>query len=216
MRLGRTSEIRVGFEIARAWNSSRIGVVSLVGGVEKQVRMSLVHDGQDRAYFPTRGFRMKTRATRWSEAPGASRPFSQIEGTAGLAGRLGAAHHVSLHLEGVAGFGGPAPLLYQPGVGGPFHLGSLPFKAFRGRHAVVAGVGYRVAIARLPRLLGDSLYITGLLETGSAFDRASDARFRTGATFGLAADTFLGPFFAGASFDKSGGRAYFLIGASIR
>jgi hypothetical protein len=55
------------------------------------------------------------------------------------------------------------------------------------------------------------------VEVGSAFDRASGARIKSSFSGGFVADTFLGPFFAGASVGGGGDvRAYFLIGSLIR
>ena len=70
---------------------------------------------------------------------------------------------------------------------------------------------------RFANLLGDRLYLAGLVEIGSAFDRASGARFNSSFTGGLAADTFFGPFFVGASVGNGGTvRAYFIVGALVR
>jgi NTE family protein len=213
----RRTELRAGAQLGQAWNRSRVDLASLPDGAEKLVHARLVHEGQDRPYFPTRGLRLEAGVTRWSDAPGAAAPFGQVEGAANLAFRLGQRHHATLQLDGVAEFDGPAPLLYQPGLGGPLHFGALPFKGERGPNLVLGGLGYRFELARLPRLLGDSLYFVGLLEVGSAFDEASSARFSTSGTVGLAADTILGPVFAGASVGKGGNvRVYFMMGASVR
>jgi hypothetical protein len=61
------------------------------------------------------------------------------------------------------------------------------------------------------------LYLTGLVDVGSAFDRPGSARLKSSVTGGLTADTFFGPFFAGASLGSGGTlRAYFIVGRLVR
>jgi len=121
------------------------------------------------------------------------------------------------HGEGGLSFGGVLPVLYQFKLGGPFRLGAFPTDAFRGSTFVLASAGYRTPFRRLPSLLGDRLFLTGLVEVGSAFDRLSAARVESSFTGGLAADTFFGPFFVGGSVGRRGGvRAYFIVGARVR
>ena len=101
--------------------------------------------------------------------------------------------------------------------GGPFRLSALPANALRGPNFLFGRAAYRTQLKRLPTLLGDRLYLTGVFEVGTVFDHARDARFNASYTAGLVADTLLGPFFAGASVGNRGEfRAYFMVGALVR
>lgn len=215
---GRRTQLRAGYQAADVKNAARVGD-GLPGssGGEQAARMRFDHDGQDRAYFPSRGLRF-TSTTAWlPRAPDAPRGFGSTEGDLGLAWRLAPRHHVTLRAVGGAGLGPAAPPLYQFSLGGPFRLGAFPPDAFRGPNLLLGAVGYRTQLGRLPSLLGDRLYLTALAEVGSVFDHPADARVRSSFTAGLAADTFFGPVFAGGSLGSGGAaRAYFLVGRLVR
>jgi hypothetical protein len=134
-----------------------------------------------------------------------------------FAWRLAPRHHATFHADGGASFGETPPMLYQFSLGGPFRLGAFPPNALRGPNFLLAGAAYRTPLGRLPNLLGDRLYLAGLVEIGSVFDRLGGARFKSSFTGGLAADTFFGPVFAGASVGNGGAvRAYFIVGTRLR
>jgi NTE family protein len=215
---GRRTEIRLGYGIARVSDVSRVGSpIFAAEGAEKETHVQIRYEGQDRAYLPTRGLRFASKATWWTKAPGSDDSFGTAEGRLDLAHPLASRHVIALHLEGAAGFGSRAPVLYQPGVGGLSRLGALPPNAIRDRALLIVGLGHRIALARLPRLFGGKIYGTSVFEVGSAFDRVAEAKFKISGTAGLSADTLLGPLFVGASVGSGGSwRAYFLIGASVR
>ena len=214
----RRTELRLGYGAARVSDASRVGPpLSLREGVENEAHLQIQHEGQDRAYLPTRGLRFGTKATWWTKAPGNAGSFGLAEARLDLAKSLTPRQVVMLHVEGATDFSGRAPLLYQPTLGGPFRLGAVPTNAIRGRALLLAGLGHRLELTRLPRLFGGELYGVGLVEVGSAFDRLASAEFKISVTAGFSADTFLGPFFVGVSAGDGGPvRAYFLVGASVR
>jgi hypothetical protein len=151
------------------------------------------------------------------DGPDSSRAFGWAESTFDVAVRVADRHQFSFRATGGVSFGETLPLLYQFSLGGPFRLGASPSQAFRAPNFVLGSVGYRRPLKRLPSLLGDRLFVMGLVEVGSAFDRLSAARFETSFTGGLVADTFFGPFFVGGSVGRSGGvRAYFIVGSLVR
>ena len=126
-------------------------------------------------------------------------------------------HHATFYADGGATFGQAPPILYQFSLGGPFRLGAFPPNAFRGPNFLLGGAAYRTQLGRLPNLLGDRLYLTGLVEIGSVFDGLRGARLKASFTGGLAADTFFGPFFVGGSLGNAGAvRAYFIVGTGVR
>lgn len=215
--IGRGTQLRAGYEAAYVKNVTRVGNLPPPGsGAEHAALVRFDYEGQDRAYFPSRGVRLTSRAAWMFEAPDAAGGFGRAEAAVSAAWRLARGHHVSLSAEGGTSFGEPPPVLYQFRLGGPFRVGALPPNGLRGPNLLLAGVGYRLSLGRMPALLGDRLYLTAVAEVGSVFDELDGARFESSLTGGLAADTLLGPVFVGASAGSEGVRAYFLVGARVR
>ena len=216
--IGRATQFRIGYETAFVRNVIRVGDrFPRDQGSEQSAIARFSYNGQDRAYFPTRGARLNAKATWRLDVPEVTRDFGALEAGGSVAFRLSRRHHVSFSADAGLNIGGDPPTLYQFTLGGPFRLSSYPPQAFRGTSFALGRVAYRTAIGRLPDLLGDRLYLTGIVEVGSAFDRASAARVKSSFSGGFVADTFLGPFFAGGSVGSGGDvRAYFLIGSVIR
>jgi NTE family protein len=218
---GGRAQIRAGYEAAKAWNATRVGIMGAVDGVEdgqeKEMHVQLDYEGQDHAYFPTRGMRLRSRTTWWRETPGNTERFGRGEGALSLTVTPADGHHLSFHAEGAATFGDRPPALFQPALGGPFRLSAVAPNSIRASRILIGGFGYRRELGKLPPLLGERMYLTGLIEAGSAFDKLNDARILSSFTAGLAADTVIGPFFIGASIgEQSRFRAYFLVGTVVR
>lgn len=216
--LGRTTEFRAGYELSYVRNVTRVGDdLPRSRGEEQMAHLRFTYDGQDRAHFATRGARIRSSASWMVDGPDGARAFGRAESAIDVAWKLSERHQLIVHAAGGLSFGKPLPLLYRFSLGGPFRLSAFPPQAFRASNFVLGGVGYRTPFKPLPGLLGDRLFLTGLAEVGSAFDRLGSARFETSFTFGMAADTFFGPFFVGVSVGRHGGpRAYFIVGALVR
>ena len=112
--------------------------------------------------------------------------------------------------------GGTAPGFYDYTLGGPFRLSALPRNALRGPKYALATAGYRLKVGSLPKLFGGAIYATLSAEAGSVFDRASRMRVKSAVTGGFAAETALGPVFAGISGGSGDAQVYFLIGRQVR
>jgi NTE family protein len=216
--VGRTTEFRVGYDLAYVRNVTRVGdVLPRSRGEEQTAHLRFAYEGQDRAHLANRGARITASASWMVDGPDSSRAFGWAESTFDVAVRVADRHQFTFRATGGVSFGETLPLLYQFSLGGPFRLGASPSQAFRAPNFVLGSVGYRRPLKRLPSLLGDRLFVMGLVEVGSAFDRLSAARFETSFTGGLVADTFFGPFFVGGSVGRSGGvRAYFIVGSLVR
>ena len=215
---GRTTQFRVGFETAYVRNTTRVGdALPLSRGSEQVARARFSHDSQDHAYLPSRGVRLSSSLSWTVDAPEAVRGFGVAEGGVSVAWKLKRRHQFTVSGEGGVTFGAVAPTLHQFSLGGPFRLGALPTSALRAQNFVLARAAYRTQLRRLPDLLGDRLYLTAMVEVGSAFERSRTLRLNTSYTAGLVADTLLGPFFFGASLGNRGDlRAYFIVGALVR
>ncbi len=216
--LGRSAQLRAGYEAAYERNEPRVGdLLPSSSGGEQAARVRLQYDGQDRGYFPSQGVRFTSRAAWVFHAPDAPRGFGRAEGSVSVAWRTARRQSATLYADGGATFGHVPPILDQFSLGGPFRLGALASHSLRGPSFLLGGAAYRTQLRRLPTLLGDRLYLTGLVEIGSAFDQLRDASVKASFTAGFAADTLLGPFFIGGSVGSGGAfRAYFVVGTLLR
>ena len=215
---GRSAQLRTGYEAAYVKNVTRVGdLLPRTSGNEQRAHVSFEYDRLDRAYFSSRGFHFTSTTAWYLRAPEAAHAFGRAEATLNAAWPIARRHHASFYADIGTTFGETPPVLYEFTLGGPFRLGAFPPNAFRGESLLLGGASCRTVLGRLPRLLGDRLYLKGLLEIGTVFDRLSNARVKSSFTVGLAADTFFGPVFAGASIGNGGTvRAYFIVGTAVR
>ena len=159
---GRDTQLRAGYEAAYVRNVTRVGdQLPRSSGAEQAARIRFDYDGQDRAYFPSRGVRFTSRAAWMVEAPDAPGGFGRAEGAMSVAWRMARQHHATFYADGGASFGQAPPMLYQFSLGGPFRLGAFPPNAFRGPNFLLGGAAYRTPLGRLPSLLGGSLVPDG-------------------------------------------------------
>lgn len=215
---GRSTQLRAGYEADYVTNGTRVGdLLPRSKGAEHAARIRFDYEGQGRAYFPSQGVRFTSKAAWVVRAPDAPRSFGRAEGALSVAWRVARRHQATLYADAGTSFGQEPPIFHQFSLGGPYRLGAFPPHAFRGPKLLLGGAAYRTQLGRLPSLLGDRLYLMGLFETGSVFDRLGDATFKASLTGGLAADTFFGPFFVGGSIGNGGAaRAYFIVGTRVR
>ena len=215
---GRTTELRIGPEIDFVHNTTRVGdLLPKSTGQEREGHIRFDHDGQDRAYFPTRGARLTSTLSWTAPAPYATRPFGRVEGAINLAWSAPRMGTVTLYASGGLGLGTPPPLLYRFSLGGPFRLSAFPPNSLRGSSFFLGRATFRKSLRRLPAILGDRLYLVAMVEAGSAFESAAQARVKSSLTAGLAADTFFGPIYLGASVGNGGAlRGYFIMGTLLR
>lgn len=216
---GGSTRFRAGYDIAYLKSVSSVGDPPLprVSGTEQVLRARFDFDDRDAAYLAGRGVRLTGTGQWFLEAPDAPRPFGTVEGSFQAAHPVGRGKILSLAMEGGSSFGDTPPLLNQFALGGPFRLGAYPTAAFRGPQYLLGSLTFKVAVGRLPKLLGGRMYVETLAEGGSVFDDLSRARFKSSFTAGLASDTLLGPFFIGASVGQGGEtRMYFMIGRLVR
>lgn len=216
---GGATRLRAGYEEAYIRNATRVGDSSRQpgSGAERSVRARFDYDGRDAAYLSDHGVRVTSSVQWFLKAPEARDAFGSFEGTLRAATPAGGLGVLAASLEGGAQFGARAPSQYAFSLGGPFRLGAFPRNAFRGPKYVLATVGLRHAIGRLPKLLGRRIYASAGAEAGSVFESSNRMRVKPSFTGGLTADTVLGPVFAGASVGSGGDfQMYFLIGRQVR
>lgn len=216
---GGSTRFRVGYDIAYVRNITRVGdpLLPRSTGGEQVARARFDYDGRNAAYLAPRGIRFTGTAQWFLEAPNAPKAFGSLEGSLLIAHPVDRDKIVTVTMDAGVKLGDTPPTLYQFGLGGPFRLGAFPPYAFRGPKYALGSVGYKIPVSQFPPLLGGRLYLQALVEAGSVFENLQQARLRSSVSAGFAADTLLGPFFAGASVSHQGEtRVYFMIGRLVR
>ena len=123
-----------------------------------------------------------------------------------------------IFLAGTAGytFEGDLPPYYEFTLGGPLRLSGFDNDEFRGRNVLLGQFGYLRTIGRLPDFVGGPIYIIGLGEVGSAFEKIDLADYHFSGTGGLLMESALGPLFLGLSIGDDGStRFLFSLGRFI-
>ena len=163
--------------------------------------------------IPTRGVRATASVEWYEDAPDAERAFGIGSVDVSVFVPRGAGD--AIYFLGRAGgsFGGTTPFLYDFALGGPFRLSAFELDEFRGDNELFGSVGYLREISRLPDIMGGPVYLTGLVETGSAFDDFDDADFRFSAGGGILMEIVIGPLLAIVSGGSGGDfKFYFTLG----
>lgn len=211
----RNAELRIGYQLGDFESSVRVGDQELpeLAGREEFYRARFVYDGHNASLIPTRGIRTVTEIQWYENAPGAERNFGLARTEIAAFVPRGVSDSIFLIGRAGASLGGAAPFLYDFSLGGPFRLSAFELDAFRGDNLLYGSVGYMREISRLPDILGGAVYLTGLVEVGSAFDDFDDAEYSFSAGGGLLMDTGIGPLFAIVSGGTGGEfKFYFTLG----
>lgn len=218
---GRLNEIRLGARAGRTDATVRIGDPDYpdIKGDDVTLLGSWTYDTQDDPLLPRRGLHVVSTLTHFLEAPVSSLPddrsslgVTKLESSAtwfrpmrtNRVGRM-------LAFGGVGtSFDGHPLVIDQFELGGPARLTAFGIGEARGDHYAYAGAGYLHHVFTLPDFLGRSVFAGGWLESGSAFDRASDAKVAVHGTVTVIGDTLIGPMFAGASLGIDGKSRFYL------
>jgi outer membrane translocation and assembly module TamA len=156
-------------------------------------------------------------ATRVLEAPGSFGAFTQLQGQAQHHFPVGRSDSFFLRVASGGVDDNANHELFDFSLGGPLNLSAWQANQLRGRNFLLGQAGYLHTIAELPPVLGTRLYSFWILETGSAYNRLSSARFYSSISGGLALQTPLGPFILGGAYGSRGfGNVYFLFGRPFR
>lgn len=218
-RVGRRSELRLGYEYAYLSARSRTGldVLPPVEGSANRLRARFVFDGQDSPTVPSRGSRLAAEGSWFFNAPNAAQSFPQVE--VRHSSFVPVRTRGSLFMAAAAGttFNRTAPPFQQFLLGGPFRLGAYERDELRVNHYFLGTAGYLHKLMQLPTLVGGNVYAAGWLDqTGSSggltaiFDRQS---LRAALSLGVVLDTKLGPFSIVGSYGEGGrGKVYFALG----
>ena len=224
--IGRSAEIRLGYDITDFTGRRRVGSPDLpeVDGNEEFLHLDVWVDTQTSPLVPTRGFRLRSALRQFFSAPTASGPFEGVllpspqsftsgeVRTSWFTRVRNRGDRVFLIGEGGTSFGAQ-PLVDNFALGGPLRIGSVNTDQLRGDNYLLGVVGYLRGIGRMPDVLGGSIFLGGWVEAGSAFDDWDNKDWKSDATVGLILETLLGPVFLGGSIGfEGGGRFYVSLG----
>ena len=215
LALGTTNEIRVGYDIAAADASLRIGDPFLpeFDGREQAARARWVYDGQDHWIVPTRGTRAETDFRWLFEGPDTQAELRQLSLHTSTFFSIGPRDRVFVGFRGGTSFDDTPGPFQQFRLGGPFRLGAFDIDQFQGDHLLSVSGGYLRQVGRLPDFVGGPIYLLGGVEAGSAFDSFDAATVHTDVVGGVVVETSIGPVFVTGSVATTGaGAFYFGIG----
>jgi len=228
VNLGGRSDVRLGTYAGRSNASIAVGDPGFpeLRGRETGAELVWRLDTQDSATVPSRGLAAEARFSRVFDGPDVAvsgetleydasvTQFSAIANQfwrAGPRGRLFAYGAIGTSFDGH-----PLPT-NQFALGAPFRLGAFSAGELRGPRYYVATGGYLRQVARLPDFMGGHVFAGGWLENGDAFERWSDARWRSNGGIGVLADTLIGPVLVAGSWSFDGRwRTYVAIGRTFR
>jgi NTE family protein len=192
-----------------------------VSGGETRAYLQWRHDGQDSPVVPSRGVRADGTLSHIFSSPPLPESFQAqtdrrndgvTQGDIELSSFWSARQRDRLFLVAGAGtsFGDHPLPTEQFQLGRPLHLGAYDIGEIRGDHYGVLTLGYLRGVARLPDLLGGSIFLGGWLENGTAFEEIDKAQLKTCVSVGAVMDTLVGPMILGASFSFEGHQRYYV------
>jgi NTE family protein len=222
LALGRDSELRIGYDFGDVDFGVRVGdpVLPEADGKEERARLRWIYDGQDSALIPSQGVRVVSSVRYFLDTPTESTEFGTVEARASVFWPLGGGHRIALVGAGGTSFDRPVPLLYEFSLGGPLRLTAYDEGEFRGDQFLLGSAAYLRQVARLPDFVGGSIFLTGLVELGSAFDDIDDiddAELRASFSGGLLMEMGLGTLAAVVAVGDDGStRFVFSLGRNFR
>ncbi len=223
VNLGRDNDLRLLITASHVSATIAAGDPGLpeVSGGETRAFLLYRHDGQDSPVVPSRGMRATGTLSHIFSSPTLPESFQAqtdrrndgvTQGDVELSNFWSVRRRDRLFLVAGAGtsFGDHPLPTEQFQLGRPLQLGAYDIGEIRGDHYGVLTLGYLRGVARLPDLLGGSIYLGGWLENGSAFDDIDKAQLKTCASVGAVMDTLIGPVILGASFSFDGNQRYYV------
>jgi NTE family protein len=215
---GYRSEIRFGYDIAHISQKIQVGdpLLPEAEGREQRLRLRWIFDGHDQPIVPTKGIRTTVIGMGYVEAPDADQDFYQSVIRASFFNSW--TERDRIFLSGTVGhtFEGSLPPYYEFTLGGPLRLSGFDEDEFRGRNALLAQFGYLRTIGRLPDFVGGPIYVVGLGEVGSAYEKLDQADYHFSGTGGILMESALGPVFLGIAVGDDGStRFLFSLGRFV-
>jgi NTE family protein len=228
VNIGRINEVRGGMLWGHIDTEVKVGSPDLpsLSGKQSFARLDWTHDSQDNPIVPSRGVHATTELRHYLTSPmpevetdRSTDGVTQFEAGMSWAWSFDRSARNRVFALGGAGTSfGDRPLpTEQFALGGPFQLSALDGGERRGDNFVLTTGGYLRQVGRLPDFMGGAVLAGAWLEFGSAFDDWDRATFDTNGSFGMIAETLLGPVFIGASAGSDGASRFYVgIGRIFR
>jgi NTE family protein len=224
--IGRSAEVRAGYDTAYVWGDPLIGTpaVGSFEGAENSASVRAAFDGQDAPVVPSRGLAARGQLRRYFATPRVTGTFAAPDAPASPANPsnywqaelgtslfvpVGRGDRIFVQASGGTSFDAQ-PLLNEFALGGPFRLGAFSPEQLHGPDYALGVAGY---LKRTGRLLGGDLFLGAWVEAGSAFETLDRARWQQVLSGGAILDSLVGPVFVGGSVSADGhSRLYVAIG----
>jgi len=208
---GRSSELRVGYEVGSLNTKLRLGAPEIpsVAGRVGQARLHYLLDHTDDPVIPRRGFSAESNFRWFDQNPGANGGFPSMDLKLGYFQPITRPASVFLEGEGGTTFGSTSTGIPQFFLGGPVRLSAYGQNEFQGNQYYLFRAGYLHDLLTLPPFLGKKVYAVGSYEFGKMYGITKASELPNDVAAGLLAETALGPFFIGGSVGDSGHRRWF-------
>ncbi len=208
--LGQKAEIRAGYATGRFSGRLRTGsaVFPDFGIRSDAATIAFDYLGHDREVGPHSGSRIRGTVNYYpafSNTPGFYQAFAGISAAA----PLNPSRSIIYGAAGGTSFGEKHTGLRGFTLGGPFRLGAYGANELIGHSFYLGTLGLQQDIMKLPPLLGDRVFVTGLIQAGRVLGALGDHGMAGSATGVLVLQTLVGPLYIGGSLGDRGHRRWF-------
>lgn len=173
---------------------------------------TLTLDRLDSSAFPRSGYNFNLNYTASRHTLGADETFDQLEINV-LKPLSRGRHTVAFQGYAATSFDNEQPLSEQFALGGFLNLSGLRTDQITGEHALLTEILYYYRLWKLPRALGEGIYVGGSLEAGNVWHERSDVStgdLISSASIFMGADTSLGPVYLGYGHAENARNAFYL------
>jgi NTE family protein len=187
--------------------------VPMPSGKVEQITMRYVRDGQDDPVIPNRGTRLQINGAWVYTAPAASEAFPLLEGR--VSSFTPTSRRMTLFGTASAGtmFGYDTPPAFQFTLGGPLRLGGYDIDQLRGTSYFLLSSGVLTRLATLPPQIAGRVLGGAWVEVGGVSGGLQGSDTRGSISFGVLAETIIGPVLLGFSISEGWRRTpYFALG----
>src|SRR5437879_5290161 len=208
---GRSSELRVGYEVGSLNTKLRLGTPE-IPAVEGRVGQSHLHyllDHTDDPVIPRRGFSAESNFRWFDQSPGAASSFPSLDLKLGYFQPMTRIVSFFAESEGGSTLGTTSTGIPQFFLGGPLRLSAYGNNEFQGNQYYLFRAGFVHDLLTLPHFVGKKVYAVGAYEIGKMYGVTADSNLPNDVAAGLLAETAVGPLFIGGSVGDSGHRKWF-------
>jgi NTE family protein len=214
--LGRSSELRVGYEFGYQKVSEDIGtpVTPTVRGRYGATSLTYRLDRFDDPMIPRRGMRIDSTFRFYDTKAGTSDVVPTEELRIGLAERINQKTSILLFASGGTSFSTRDTGFPPFSLGGPLRLGAYGLNELLTNQYFLVQPAVLYRLRELSPLLKQNVYLLTMYEAGKAYgERASTAEVAQDGTVGLLFQTLFGPvFFGGSLGDRDHSKFFFKVG----